>query len=157
MSVVFVVLCSVRQYFAHKHHRKPWVWVRNRWESPVGYRRWLIQRPPPPPITGLQFKAKVLSTFGHWGEGDLYRAIPSVTRALGFCGLNQRTAPNLVYIGTEVKLYITIYCKRITFGDVFFLAPLAVESFRQIKYTAKCTFMKVWISGYKSTSKSNPL
>ena len=30
------------------------------------------------------------------------------------------------------------YCKCITFGDVFFLAPLAVVSIRQIKYIAKC-------------------
>ena len=29
------------------------------------------------------------------------------------------------------------YSKRITFGGVFFLAPLAVESLRQIKYTPK--------------------
>ena len=47
------------------------------------------------------------------------------------------------------------YC-NITFGNVFFLAPLAVESLHQIKYTAKCAFIKVWISGYKSTTKSNP-
>ena len=32
----------------------------------------------------------------------------------------------------------TKYCKCITFGDVFFLAPLAVVSIRQIKYIAKC-------------------
>ena len=49
-----------------------------------------------------------------------------------------------------------IYCKRVTFCDVFFLAPLAVESPRKIKYTAKCAFIKVRISGYKSTTKSNP-
>ena len=30
------------------------------------------------------------------------------------------------------------YCKCMTFGDVFFLAPLAVVSIRQIKYIAKC-------------------
>ena len=36
-----------------------------------------------------------------------------------------------------------MYCKGITFGDVFFLAPLAVESLRQIKYTAICAFIKV--------------
>ena len=30
------------------------------------------------------------------------------------------------------------YCKCITFGDVFFLAPLAVVSIRQIMYNAKC-------------------
>ena len=35
------------------------------------------------------------------------------------------------------------YCKCITFGDVFFLAPLAVVSIRQIKYIAKCAFIKV--------------
>ena len=33
-----------------------------------------------------------------------------------------------------------IYCKRITFGDVFFLAPLAVEYLHQSKYTAKYVF-----------------
>ena len=33
--------------------------------------------------------------------------------------------------------------KIITFGDIFFLEPLAVESLRQIKYTAKCAFVKV--------------
>ena len=59
-------------------------------------------------ILKRQFKANVLGTFGLWGEGDLYRAIPAVTRVLGFCGLTQRTAPNLVYIGTEMKLYKTI-------------------------------------------------
>ena len=31
-----------------------------------------------------------------------------------------------------------------------------VESLRQIRYTAKCAFIKVWMSGYKSTTKSNP-
>ena len=30
------------------------------------------------------------------------------------------------------------YSKCITFSDVFFLAPLAVVSIRQIKYIAKC-------------------
>ena len=48
------------------------------------------------------------------------------------------------------------YCKRITFGDVFFLAPLVVESPRKIKYTTKCALIKVRISDYKSTTKSNP-
>ena len=47
------------------------------------------------------------------------------------------------------------YCKCITFGDVFFLAPLAVESLRQIKYTTKCAIINVWISGHKLTTKSN--
>ena len=50
----------------------------------------------------------------------------------------------------------TTYCKRITFGDVFFLATLAVESPSKIKYTPKCAFITVRISGYKSTIKSNP-
>ena len=36
-----------------------------------------------------------------------------------------------------IKTFL-IYCKCITFGDVFFLAPLAVVSIRQIKYIAKC-------------------
>ena len=35
------------------------------------------------------------------------------------------------------------YCKCITFGDVFFLAPLAVVSIRQIKYIAKCASISV--------------
>ena len=35
------------------------------------------------------------------------------------------------------------YCKRIIFGDVFILAPLAFASIRQIKYIAKCAFIKV--------------
>ena len=40
---------------------------------------------------------------------------------------------------TEIKLWFkNNYCKCITFGDVFFLAPLAVVSIRQIKYIAKC-------------------
>ena len=34
------------------------------------------------------------------------------------------------------------YCKRITFGGVFFLAPLAITSLSQIKYIAKCEFKK---------------
>ena len=38
---------------------------------------------------------------------------------------------------------LTNFCKRITFGDALFLAPLAVESLRQINYTAKCAFIKV--------------
>ena len=33
--------------------------------------------------------------------------------------------------------------KGIAFGDVFFLAPLTVESLCQIKYTAKCAFIKI--------------
>ena len=33
---------------------------------------------------------------------------------------------------------------------------MAVESLHQIKYTAKYAFIKVWIRGYKSTTKSNP-
>ena len=44
--------------------------------------------------------------------------------------------------------FIYFYWICITFGDVFFLAPLAVESFHEIKYTAKCAFMTVWINGY---------
>ena len=48
------------------------------------------------------------------------------------------------------------YCKRITFDGVFFLAPLAVASLRQIKYTAKSAFYKVLINGFQSTTKSNP-
>ena len=43
----------------------------------------------------------------------------------------------------EIVLDSARYCKHITFGDVFFLAPLAVESIHQITYTAKCAFMKV--------------
>ena len=41
---------------------------------------------------------------------------------------------------TFLILYLihAVYCKCITFGDVFFLAPLAVVSIRQIKYIAKC-------------------
>ena len=35
------------------------------------------------------------------------------------------------------------YCKCITFGDVFFLAPLAVVSICQIKYIAKCASISV--------------
>ena len=35
------------------------------------------------------------------------------------------------------------YCKHITFGDVIFLAPLAVASLCEIKYIAKCAFIKV--------------
>ena len=42
-----------------------------------------------------------------------------------------------IYVHTEE------YCKCITFGDVFFLAPLAVVSIRQIKYIAKYAFIKV--------------
>ena len=38
-----------------------------------------------------------------------------------------------------VYLYVcAVYCKCITFSDVFFLAPLAVVSIRQIKFIAKC-------------------
>ena len=37
------------------------------------------------------------------------------------------------------------YCKRITFADVLFFGPLAVESLRQIKYTAKCKCAIKWI------------
>ena len=36
---------------------------------------------------------------------------------------------------------ILVYCKCITFSDLFFLAPLAVVSIRQIKYIAKCAFI----------------
>ena len=43
----------------------------------------------------------------------------------------------------EIVLDSARYCKRITIGNVFFLVPLAVESPRQIKYTAKCAFIKV--------------
>ena len=47
----------------------------------------------------------------------------------------------IVILNTKHVLCILInYCKRITFGDVFFLAPLAVDSTRQIKYTANCAF-----------------
>ena len=35
------------------------------------------------------------------------------------------------------------YCKCITFGDVFFLALLAVVPLGKIKYIAKCAFIKV--------------
>ena len=41
----------------------------------------------------------------------------------------------------NVSMYM--YCKCITFGEVFFLAPLAVVSLRQIKYIAKYAFIKV--------------
>ena len=44
------------------------------------------------------------------------------------------------------------YCKYITFGGVFFLAPFAVESLRQIKYTYKDL-----IRGFQSTTKSNKI
>ena len=36
--------------------------------------------------------------------------------------------------------YLNSYCKCITFGNEFFLVPLAVELLRQLKYTAKCAF-----------------
>lgn len=36
------------------------------------------------------------------------------------------------------------YCKRLTFGDEFFLVPLAFESLRQMKYKAKCALIKVY-------------
>ena len=42
-------------------------------------------------------------------------------------------------------LIVLKYCKCITFGDVFFLAPLVVVSIRQIKQIAKCAFIKVHI------------
>ena len=50
------------------------------------------------------------------------------------------------------------YCKRMTFGDGFFLAPLAVVSLRQIKYIAECAFAKVEknLSGFEFNAKSNP-
>ena len=49
----------------------------------------------------------------------------------------------------EIQIHVFMICskkpqdygKRITF--VFFLAPLAVESLRFIKYTAKYAFIKV--------------
>ena len=37
-----------------------------------------------------------------------------------------------------LKGFTSNYCKCITFGDVFFLAALAVISIHQIKYIAKC-------------------
>ena len=43
----------------------------------------------------------------------------------------------------EIVLDSAKYCKHIMFGDVFFLAPLTVESICQIQYTAKCAFIKV--------------
>ena len=38
----------------------------------------------------------------------------------------------------NLSLLLKSYSKCIIFGDVFFLAPLAVVSIRQIKYIAKC-------------------
>ena len=37
----------------------------------------------------------------------------------------------------------------------FELAPLAVESLCKIKFTAKCAFVNVWISGYKKSTLNN--
>ena len=50
----------------------------------------------------------------------------------------------ICYFLNKVKKIIGLadYCKCITFGDVFFLAPLAVVSIRQIKYIAKCPLKK---------------
>ena len=76
-------------------------------------------------------------------------AVPG-SRRTGLPGSPSDPAP-----GTK-QTESTNYCKCITFGDVLFLAPLAVESLRQIKYTAKCAFIKVWISGCKSINKSIP-
>ena len=42
--------------------------------------------------------------------------------------------------------YLNSYCKCITFGNEFFLVPLAVELLRQLKYTAKCAFIKIQIN-----------
>ena len=48
------------------------------------------------------------------------------------------------------------YCKCITFGDVFFLALLAVVPLGKIKYIAKCVFIKVWLCDLRSNTKWNP-
>ena len=39
-----------------------------------------------------------------------------------------------------------IYCKRITFGDVFFLVPLAVDIHPPNQDIAKCTFIKLGLN-----------
>ena len=49
--------------------------------------------------------------------------------------------------GTRQKLSTV---NVITFGDIFFVGSLAVVSVHQIKYIAKCAFIKVWISWLKS-------
>ena len=49
----------------------------------------------------------------------------------------------LVLKPTKTHTFQEIYCKRITFDDVFFLAPLSVESLRQIKYIGKCAFINL--------------
>ena len=49
-----------------------------------------------------------------------------------------------------------VNCKCISFGDAFFLAPLAVVSIRQIKYFAKCAFKKRIKRQLKSTPKTPP-
>ena len=76
-------------------------------------------------------------------------AVPG-SRRTGLPGSPSDQAP-----GTK-QTESTNYSKCITFGDVLFLAPLAVESLHQIKYTAICAFLEVWISGSKSNNKSIP-
>ena len=48
------------------------------------------------------------------------------------------------------------YYKRFKFGDVFFIASLADESFHHIKYIANSAFRKFGKSRFKSPTKSNP-
>lgn len=47
-----------------------------------------------------------------------------------------------------------VYCKCLTFGDVFFLGPLAVDV--QIKHIAEYASINVQVSGIESNDKSNP-
>ena len=51
----------------------------------------------------MQFFLNLLCGFGLCVWRDLYRAMPDVTRGLGFCGLGQNTAPfsRLFARGTE--------------------------------------------------------
>ena len=43
----------------------------------------------------------------------------------------------------RIAAYSTVNVLHLAMHDVSFLAPLAVESLRQIKYTTKCAFAKV--------------
>ena len=57
--------------------------------------------------------------------------------------MKQPSVCKLVLKLEMVQTYIILkYFKRFTFGCVQFLAPLAVEYLRQIKYIAKCALIK---------------
>ena len=59
-----------------------------------------------------------------------------------------------IYVSSKAFGRSRVYCKRITFGNVFFLAPLAVDI--PPPNQVHCASIRVKIGGFELNAKSNP-